>query len=452
MDYGLSLTWALALWMAAALAVVVAQWKRELPSAGLTIAYVAFLWRLHWTGGAIYLPGSPLPYSEAAIAGFMQSLYAVGAFAVGSVLVAPLLVSKRARAIKRIVVGSTYYRWSRNNVPWIFIAVGLLCYVLAATPVRQLPSATSILTAGQDFLLAGICLHTLFLIVEDRKIRLVGVIVLLAVFPLITLAAAGFLGQGAMMAALVLLFVARFYEPRWHLVVGGLVVAFLAMSLYVTYKRDKQELRAVIWGGATVQERVAAVTSTLGDFEWFDPNDVGHLQAIEGRVSQNELVGDAILYTSSSNQYAEGRTLKAALAAAVPRVVWPDKPSVAGGHEVASRYTGRTFATGTSVGMGHVMELYVNFGRAGVIVGFVILGILVTYIDHRAGLYLSAGEWGNFAMLFVAGIGLLSVATTFSILVPRVLAGLLVGWGVKTFVLPQFRRGGVGTPRPSSVP
>ena len=87
----------------------------------------------------------------------------------------------------------------------------------------------------------------------------------------------------------------------------------------------------------------------------------------------------------TEEMFARGETIWHAIIAPVPRALWPNKPIVAGSGDLVSRYTGIMFAEGTSVGIGPVMEMYVNFGSAGVFVGFIVIGLFLGYIDFRAG-------------------------------------------------------------------
>ena len=98
-----------------------------------------------------------------------------------------------------------------------------------------------------------------------------------------------------------------------------------------------------------------------------------------------------------------------ALLAFVPRAIWPEKPVFAGSGDLVSKYTGMQFSEGTSVGIGQVMEFYINFGTAGVIVGFLIMGIIVTFIDITAGQRLWHDDWQIFALWYLTGISFLQV-------------------------------------------
>src|SRR5262249_48114281 len=145
-------------------------------------------------------------------------------------------------------------------------------------------------------------------------------------------------------------------------VVAGLLLGFVGLSVYVSYMRDRSEIRDVVWGGQSLGDRVDRVATTFHAFEWFDPSKDEHLARIDSRLNQSFLVGAAVSRLSDIGGFAGGETLWDALIAVVPRALWPDKPVVAGSGNLVTRFTGIEFAAGTSVGIGQVMEFYVNFG------------------------------------------------------------------------------------------
>jgi len=77
---------------------------------------------------------------------------------------------------------------------------------------------------------------------------------------------------------------------------------------------------------------------------------------------------------------------------------------VAGGGKIVSEYTGIAFADDTSVGLGQVMEFYINFGRYGVIFGFLCFGLIVGLLDWQAAKCLDAGNPTGFGMWYLPGL------------------------------------------------
>jgi hypothetical protein len=82
-----------------------------------------------------------------------------------------------------------------------------------------------------------------------------------------------------------------------------------------------------------------------------------------------------------------GETMQYASYAFIPRLIWPDKPSVTRGAWFSTRlglFDSEADAT-TSIGMTAVGELYWNFGTLGVLVGMLVIGCLQGVLWRMAG-------------------------------------------------------------------
>jgi hypothetical protein len=55
------------------------------------------------------------------------------------------------------------------------------------------------------------------------------------------------------------------------------------------------------------------------------------------------------------------------------------------------------------------MELYVNFGTTGVVLGMAIMGLFIAWLDRMAFLCMSSGDWSRFVVWWLPGLGLLQV-------------------------------------------
>jgi hypothetical protein len=394
----------LALWMLAVLIIAVVRWRRHTATAGLILAYVFDLWLIHWLAPAFsLLPWYQNPDFRLMEAGVEQSLYGIAAFAFGSVFAAPFLIKTG------LLSRSSEPKETDRRLPFAYVCTGGLFYLLLSTSLKSLPSASSIISTGQQLLVVGVGLCCWQAWRDGNRRHFTLWIGAALAFPFITILTRGFIGYGAGAAVCVLIFVSTFIRSRLRVVAAGLLVCYLGLSVFVSYMRDRGQIRASVWGGESLNNRLGTLANTADTFEWFDLTNVDHLKRLDSRLNQNILVGAAVQRMTDQGGYAHGQTLFDSLLALIPRALWPDKPMVAGSGTVVTQYTGIQFAVGTSIGVGQVMEFYINFGTWGVIIGFALIGTLITIIDVGAAQSLAKGDLHGFVLWYLPGISLLQV-------------------------------------------
>lgn len=371
---------------------------------GLPVAYVMNFALNHLFGAIAHLfpwyVSDNTPYVKL---GFEESAIGLLSFAAGCLLVAPLLVRMSAPDWKHLPA-----RIPDPRLPKAYIATGFVFYFLLLPLIRSIPSVSALGYAGWSLMILGICLAA-WNVWTKRRGSILRWVALGMVFPAVTVLRDGFIGNGLAAVFVVLSFVATFYRPRWKILVAGLLAVYLGLSVFVTYLRDRTEYRAAVWyEEVSYGERLGRLYKTAMDFEFFDVYNEDHLLRIDDRLNQNILVGQVVDYLGGGYiEYARGSTLWEALISVVPRIIWPGKPVTAGSGNYVAIYTGNTFAEGTSVGMGQVLEFYINFGRRCVIIGFLVLGAVLGFLDKGAGYRLSLGDWKGCAFWFLPGVALL---------------------------------------------
>jgi hypothetical protein len=391
-------------WVALMALLVVVRRRWNTPGVGLTFAYLLNLSLIHLVGAVIYiLPAYRNHDARLTELGFEQGLYGVAAFVVGSIVIAPILIKKgllpRAAGVHR----------PDFHLPKAYLAVGAVSYFLMSTFVRRVPSAAAIVSSGTQLIVAGFALCC-WQAWRDRNLRRLAFWLAMSLsMPLMTLVTQGFLGYGAVAVLTLLIFVSSMVQSPWKVSLAGALVVYLGLSVYVSYMRDRDEIRNSVWGRQSLSDRVDRLLDTATSLDLFDPNDPRQLQRIDGRLNQNLLVGAAVNHLSETDAYARGETLWDALLALIPRAIWPEKPIRAGSGNLVTRFTGIDFAEGTSVGIGQVMEFYANFGTTGVVIGFLIMGVIVTSLDWQAAERLARSDMHGFVLWFLPGIALLQV-------------------------------------------
>lgn len=393
------LTALVVLWLVIAGAFVWWRWTVG-RGVGLAVAFVLGLSAIHWVATVLYL----LPWYESldpalVAVGFRVAIQGLIAFAAGAFLMSGKATPPQSEAAPPPEpVPATF--------AWPYLIVGALMYGVLWPRIGRVPSLGALVASGASYVVLGICLQCWK--ADTAKVaRWLGVAVLL---PFITILAQGYLSYGLAALAAVAAFVAEMVRSRRKLVIVGLAVTYLTMSFFVTYMRDRADIRDAVWNGAETSRRVDLIRASISEFEWFDIYNPDHLWRIDERLNQGYLVGVAVDRLERGDvPYGKGETVKDAAIALLPRALWPDKGVVAGSTDIVNRYTGLRFMEGTSVGVGLVMEMFVNFGTIGVWLGFAAFGALLILIDERAHAHLIRGDARAFALWYLPGSSLLQL-------------------------------------------
>lgn len=446
MSSTITLALGIALWLAAPVAVFFGQRRGPHGGAGLSVAYLVQAGVVYWPGAlAAALPWSWYRNLELVGPGFALSALGAAAFSLGAGLAAPAIA--RARAARRPPEPPAEPA-GRSLAP-AYAALGLLCITVLTPRLLAVPTVGALAAAANNFLLVGLMLGAWGRLRAGRSP--LPWLIAAGTLPLLTVALFGFLGLGFVALAAVLTFVLSQTRVRWPAVILLALGLYVGLSGFVTYMRDRSAIRQLTAADAALAARAAQVSDTLGGFEWFDPWNQRHLSQLDDRLNQSYLVGAAAALIREGYQgFAGGRTIADAFLSLVPRALWPEKPLVAGGSALVSAFTGLSFAEGTSVGMGQVMEFYVNFGAAGVAAGFFLYGLLLGLADDAAMRRLRRGDERGFALWAMAGLAALSSTNALFEISSSVGAALAAAWAVGAALSVLAPREGAAGPAPGA--
>ncbi len=398
----------LVIWLIAAAYTLARHWY-DGQGAGLVLTYVLSFGAIYWLAASMYvLPWYLSPDFDMTVGGLRVATVAMLAFGLGGEIGTALFRRFGPAPMQSDPIAAD------PRLANAALAVGAMFYIVISPIVAALPTAEALASTTSSLMVLGVALKAWNAWQNGRTVRTWLWLAATLLAPFITVVGQGFLGFGFAAMVIVAAFVASFYRPRWQVIAVGLLVAYGGLSIYVTYMRDRRDIRQVVWGGEALGSRVDRLAATVADFEWFDLHDIDHLHRIDERLNQDAFIGMAVDgIQSGAVPLAYGGTLWDATLALIPRAIWPDKPVRAGSGDLVSTYTGLTFDQDTSVGIGHVMECYVNFAMPGVIVGFLLIGAVVVYVDRSARAWLDRGDAARFAIRYVPGLSLLLVGGSF---------------------------------------
>lgn len=400
----------LVIWVIAIGAIMFMSWKKRSRNSGLAFMYAVSLGLVHFFVDFIYfLNPQQFANDKWMFYGFKESTYGIIFLAIGNLIIAPFLLNilnlpLAQKEDVKIAVPEYQKHFLRK-----YFNIGLIAYFFLPMFLFDIPTVRAIMGAAQQLLVVGVCLNCWIAWKENNKLRLRRWILVAFAFPPVTVILNGFLGFGTTMTMVILFFIVRFFKLNIKTLIVGLILAYLGISVYISYMRDRGDIRALVWSGGTIAERIYAARNIILQPEWFNPFKLNHLEAIDSRLNQNVLVGAAVENLSLGRvDFSYGKSITDSFLALVPRIFWKEKQFFAGASNIVSKYTGMTFSEDTSVGVGQIMEFYINFGRMGVIIGFLILGVLIAIIDERAGYYLSISDIYKFVLWFLPGLAILT--------------------------------------------
>lgn len=308
--------------------------------------------------------------------------------------------------------------------------ITLVCYALDYLDIT-FPLSGVILENGRNLAVVTIGLG-MYLAVRDGK-PILKWLLLAPVVPAYFLFAKGFVSFSMLFGLTLLAFwMAQIQQRRtgvstlWRIgVTVVLVYAFL--TLFVGWFSFRNEIRLILWqsGGGSI---LGVIGRAIVETEVFSPWNFEALDLVNIRLNQNIFIGRLIAEHQLFPELRQyGATLIILPLVLVPRFIWPGKPG-RGGSDFMSENTGITFAdSGSTFGTGPIFEFYVNLGYAGVFLGFLAAGRLLSYIDRSAAQHLHAGRIMDFARLYVVGIVMLNpLARPFFIVNSAVFAWLIM--------------------------
>ncbi len=388
-----------------ALAVLLWLLRTGGPSLALPFAYLSLLILNHVPGAAVPLMDEDfyghLP--EVAI-GIKLTAISVVCFVVGVWLARATTREQRLNPQKPSCLA--VFRDDRTF--WVFCLLGGWLFTFGLTPLRNLPSVGAVVYNGGAIWMLGVLLGLRWSVRNGDWRWTTFWMICLAVYPVMILVTAGFLSYGATAALIVVCALAVSARGYWRVFVMVAFIGYMGLSLFSNYFQARDKIRDAVWQGATIERRITAISSVFTEWKFFDSSDKIILAGMDLRLNQNYFVGLSERNLDSGNvEYLRGSSVTDALLALVPRAIWPEKTVFGGSPAIVAKMTGLVLQPDTSFGVGNVMEFYINFGMAGLVGGFLLLGWAIGRLDHRAALAEARGDYAMAMPFFLPGVALI---------------------------------------------
>lgn len=255
------------------------------------------------------------------------------------------------------------------------------------------------------------------------------------------------LSQGNVVPIVMLCAVVAFslWAGRPQIGPGWILAAVVALLIAVSLRGVVREFRMTAWLGTeqfTQVEKLQLMVKLLTDR--IANEGVGGTVAWGGsqtaqRSANMDMFADVIRRTPFEVPYWKGQTYYSLIGAAVPRFLWPDKPTKGLGQAFGHRYRYLDPTNlSTAINLPILIEFYVNFGGTAVLIGMLIVGSLYAVLDNilnRPGQSLLVSMIGLTLLL-----PLLLIESDFSL----VFGGLPLSGGALWAIWILMRRGALG--------
>jgi hypothetical protein len=246
---------------------------------------------------------------------------------------------------------------------------------IVSGPARQVVLAFANLRHAGLFLLAYWCLV---------RMRSLGLLAVVAAFEILS-GLTGFFADFRE-SVLTLLVAAAAARPRLQL--RGFVIMGVAMSLTlglaIFWSAMKQDYRGFLNEGTSQQVVSQSLGARLGYLgsaaDEFNANQFQTgLRAFTSRESYIDVLSAVMDHVPDVVPFQDGHlTGDAILNMVEPRIFFPEKPQTPDDSIVATQYTGLRFdlAYNTSISIGYLGELYIDYGAVGAAIGAFMIGLL----------------------------------------------------------------------------
>ncbi len=167
--------------------------------------------------------------------------------------------------------------------------------------------------------------------------------------------------------------------------------AFIAVGVAIFWSAIKPEYRLFLNQGSGAQEVARPLGERLSYLlqrtSQFGADDAAMgFEALVNRHGYTEFLGLVMAYVPATRPHEGGQlTQRVVFHILVPRIVWANKPPLPHDTDVMAEYTGlpNVWGSETSISIGHLGELYIDFGYIGGLCAMLFIGYMSGYAYRK---------------------------------------------------------------------
>ena len=404
--------------------------RRDRASMGLPIAYYLAFMLIHLPGAYAFMASGGIYGGSATELGMRITAIGCVAFLAGVTLGRGVIRGRNVQAQQASKRKLNYIPQPPDRRFWVFCLAGGWTLVFVLSAILRLPSVGAVVEKGGAIWILGAMLGVAHAFIKGdvRRVALWSSATL--VYPAFMLLLGGFLSYGST-AVIVVLSILTIAAKRYWLMLTSLALgSFVGITIFVNYFAARNDLRNAVWGGQAMSARFAVIGDAIKNFSVFSVQNPAHLNALDARLNQNYFIGVAAERLQMGHvSFLEGRSISEGFLALIPRLVWPEKPVFGGSGNLVAELTGLNLDRDTSWGVGNVMEFYINYDLAGVVIGFLLLGWAIGYLDRKTAECLQVGNLGSAFVFFLPCVALIQPNGAIVELTGGAAAALVAGLG-----------------------
>ncbi len=171
------------------------------------------------------------------------------------------------------------------------------------------------------------------------------------------------------------------------------ILITITLLIFLIFNSVKGEYRYLVWAGgeyinASPIEKVQLfIELAVKQYQNPNPKSQEEESATDSAVSRSAHIitlSAVIEDTPSKVPYWNGETYLPLLTSYIPRALWPDKPTETIGNVFGRRYNylGKNDFV-TSFNLPWIVEMYVNFGSWGILIGMSLVGVSMAFLNQK---------------------------------------------------------------------